>query len=65
MEKNKIFRESVGEVDLNELEELAQAGGTGIQPESTPITVSSLECIELSIDASVAASMYFSCGKMC
>lgn len=74
MKEKKILTEAVGEIDLNELENLAIAGGADMDPRVTPspitpATPSSWEC-SLALTNLITASANwasdtFSCGKFC
>lgn len=68
-----VMSESVGMIDLDEMEKYAVSGGSdgGIEPYGTPSIVwsvaktSSAKCISAATALSTFATNFFSCGKFC
>lgn len=66
----ELLEKTVGIIDFNELELLAESGGSDIQPRATPaITTSSIPCISATVASVTAvtdfATNFFSCGNFC
>lgn len=60
--QKKVLANSVGTVDIGELEMLAKVGGSDVQPESiTTVTVSSADCVIVSYEGLTFISQFNSC----